>query len=157
MAEQQDQSTNQTVAQPAKNGKGKVIVLVVGSLFAVCFLLVVLGGVGGYFFYKGASAPVSPIKAQLEALNKGDVQGAYNDYTSKIFRDKTSYDEYVEFIDKYPQIFESKSSSFTNVEIKNGEALVTGTITGKDGTKTKMAYKLVKENDKWVIYGFETR
>ena len=157
MAEQQDQSTNQTVAQPAKKGNGKVIILVVGSLFAVCCLLGVLGGAGGYFFYRGVSAPVSPIKAQLEALNKGDVQGAYNDYTSKVFKDKTSYDEYVEFIDKYPHIFESKSSSFTNVEIKNGEALVAGTITGKDGTKTKMAYKLVKENDKWLIYGFETR
>ena len=157
MVEQQTSGTENNSAQPVKKSKGKIIALVVGSILVVCCVVGAIAGVGGYFFYGIVKAPVKPIKAQLEALNNSNIREAYYDHTSKGFRDKTNYDDFVKFVESYPQIFKSKSSSFNSVNIDGTEALVKGSITGKDGTETNMAYKVVKENGKWLIYGLETQ
>lgn len=129
------------------------------GIVIVLFLCLIAGGIAALFgfgvfsFYSSVSAPVGPIKDQLKALNNNDFKTAY-DYCSNEFKNETSYDDLVGIAKGNPQIFKSKSSSFNEVNIKNGVATVSGTITGKDGTVTPMVYQLVKENGVWKILNF---
>lgn len=154
MAEDQA-SPNQEPEVIKKRSNKKLIIIIVAILLIVCFLAAVVFGTIAYFSYKAVSAPVDPIKKQLEAINNGDVKRAYEKYTSSEFKKQTSLNQFEQVVEDNPQIFKSKSSSFTNINIKNDEAIVEGTITGKDGTVAKMAYKVVKEEGKWLIFGFE--
>lgn len=129
-----------------------------GCLFLLCLAVVivgVIGGVGGGLFMGVISKPVGPIKGQLKAINEEDYKKAYEDYCSEEFKEAASYEEFVRIIEDKPEIFESRSSSFTNVSIKGKTAIVSGTITGKDGTVTSMVYKMTQENGEWKIHGFE--
>lgn len=123
-----------------------------------CLILIVLiglaVGLGGFGFYKALTKPVGPIKAQLEALNKGDYEKAYS-YCSKAFKEATSFENFESITKENPQIFKSKKSSFSQVSIEGGVATVSGSITGQDGTVTPMVYKVVKEGGEWKILGFQ--
>lgn len=137
-------------------GCGCVLLLCIGVVLAA-----VLGGslfgIGIFSGYKAITAPVEPIKGQLAALNAGDVQKAYDEYTSNGFKKATSLEDFQRMVESNPEIFKSKDSSFTNVSIKNDTAKVSGTITGQDGTVTQMQYSLVLENGKWKIQMFEEK
>lgn len=141
---------------PAKKSTKKWWVI---GIVVVLFLCLTISGIAALFgfgvfnFYSALSAPVGPIKGQLKAINNGDYEAAYT-YCSKGFKGETSYDDFVGIIKENPQTFKSKSSSFNQVNIKNGVATVSGTITGKDGTVTHMVYQLVKEEGKWKILNF---
>lgn len=124
------------------------------TIIIIIALIAALIGFGGFKLFKSIQAPVAPIKGQLKALNDGDIDKAYNDYTSNGFKKITSLEQFKLVVESNPQIFKSKSSSFTDVKIENKQAIVKGTITGKDGTLTKIRYDLVLENDEWKIYGF---
>lgn len=144
-----------TEEAPKKSNTKKIVIIVVAVLLLLCCIVGAVVGIGAYFGYKGVVAPVDPIKKQLEALNKGNKEDAYYKYTSKEFKRQTSFEQFKEIVNSNPQIFKSKSSSFDQVNIKNGDALVEGKITGKDSTVSKMAYKVVKEDGKWLVYGFQ--
>lgn len=143
--------------QPAKKSSKKWWII---GIVIVLFLCLIAGGIaalfgfGAFSFYSSVSAPVGPIKDQLKAINNSDFEAAY-DYCSNEFKKETSYDNLVVIIKGNPQVFKSKSSSFNEVDIKNGVATVSGTITGKDGTVTPMVYQLVKENGRWKILNFK--
>lgn len=143
---------------PPKKSNRKWWFIGCGCLLLLCILASVGAaflGFGGMKLFQSITAPVGPIKAQLAAVDSGDLSKAYNDYTSKGFRDATSFDQFKQIVDANPQIFKSKSSSFNNVKIENGQAVVKGTITGQDGTVTNMQYKLVLENGQWKIQSFQ--
>lgn len=131
-----------------------------GCLLVLCIAVVAaaaLLGWGGMTFFQAIQAPVGPIKGQLDALNAGDVQKAYKDYTSNGFQGATSLEEFTKIVEDNPGIFKSKSSSFNNVKINNGIATVEGTVVGQDGTVTEMTYKCVEEGGAWKIQMFEKK
>lgn len=149
---------------PPKKSNKKWWFIGCGCLLIACILVVsaaalftgLIGG-GVFSLYKAISEPVKPIKAQLDAVNSGDVEKAYNDYTTQAFKNATSLDQFKQMVDQNPAIFKSKSSSFTNVNIKNGVATITGTITGQDGTVTAMEYTCVNEGGEWKIQSFKEK
>ena len=142
---------------PAKKSSKKWWVIGIAIVLFLCLIvsgIAALFGFGVFSFYSSVSAPVGPVKDQLKAINSGDFEAAY-EYCSNEFKKETSYDDLVVIIEGNPQIYKSRSSSFNEVNIKNGVATVSGTITGKDGTVTPMVYQLVKENGKWKILNFK--
>jgi hypothetical protein len=154
----QEQTSTATIIPPAeppkKSNKKWWIIGGCG-----CLTLLILTGIAVaaiiIFGVKSIQAPVAPIKSQLAAINNRDLNKAYYDYTSKNFKTVISFNQFKAIIESNPQIFKSKDSSFTDVSIKNGFATVKGTITGQDGTVTKMTYTLVKENSQWKIFNFK--
>ncbi|RJQ53006.1 MAG: DUF4864 domain-containing protein [Actinobacteria bacterium] len=126
-----------------------------GCLLLLCIAVAVVGAFLGYGIFRAVASPVEPIKGQLEALNEGDVQKAYYQYTSRGFQQETSLEQFQRIVEENPDIFKSRSSSFRSVSIENDTATVRGTITGRDGTVSEMEYGLVKENGEWKIQRFQ--
>ncbi|RJQ32251.1 MAG: DUF4864 domain-containing protein [Actinobacteria bacterium] len=143
------------VQEPPKNNYKWWIIGGCGCLLILCIIAAVAASFLGYFGIKTLQAPVAPIKGQLKAINDGNIEKAYNDYCSTGFKKATTFDQFKAVVEANPSIFQSKSSSFTDVSIKNQVATVKGTITGKDGTVTKMQYQLVKETGDWKIQNFK--
>lgn len=100
------------------------------------------------------SALDKPIDKQLEALKKGDIKAAYA-YTSKDFQNATSLDDFKAFIKQYPSLTNNRSSFFNERQIENNVGVMKGTLTAKDGAKTPIQYRLIKEDGVWKILNIE--
>lgn len=139
---------------PKKKGIGKWIAL--GCAGLLILGLLVGGGIGIFVYmgYKSITKPIGTIKGQLQALNDGDINKAY-DYSSTRFKEVMSYEQFKTFVEANSSVFKSKSSSFSNVKIENGVAKIEGTITGESGTKAIATYELVNENGEWKIQYFK--
>lgn len=94
------------------------------------------------------------IKSQLSALRAGDIVKAYS-YTSSEFQQATSLDDFERFVRAFPAIRSSKSASFPEREVNNGQGEVKGTIYGEDGSVVPVDYLMVKENGSWKIMGIK--
>lgn len=88
---------------------------------------------------------------QLETLRKGEVEKAYQDYTSKSFRDATSLDEFKEFVNKYPILLQNQHVLFSQRAIKDHISILRGKLSTNDGLSTPIEYRLIKEDGKWKI------
>ncbi|MBI2786901.1 MAG: DUF4864 domain-containing protein [Legionella longbeachae] len=96
------------------------------------------------------SGLVYTIDHQLTALHSGDIEKAYS-YTSKDFQKTTSINDFKKFLDQYPSLKDNESSFFNTREIENNTGFVKGTLTAKDGAKTPIEYRLIKEDGTWKI------
>jgi hypothetical protein len=132
-------------AEPGKSNKivVKVVSIILGAVVAFILLMVAI-----VFF--ATSGIVSTVKEQLSALRSGDIVAAYS-YTSQDFRAATSLDDFTSFIKEYPALNNNGDTTFTTREIKNGEGILKGTLTSKDGNKTAVEYHLIKEKGEWKI------
>lgn len=149
-------SQAQTVAEPPKKKSvGKWIALGCAGLLILGLLIGGAIGIFVYFGYKSITKPVGTIKNHLQAINDGDIRKAYDDYTSKRFKEAMPYDQFAQLVEENSSVLKSKSSSFTNVQIENGVAKVEGTITGKSGATAKATYELVQEEGEWKIQYFK--
>ena len=89
-------------------------------------------------------------KSQLKAIRNGDVAKAYS-YTSKTFQQITSFEDFKKFIETYEPFKNNDDVSFSSRETKNDIGLLVGELKSKDGKKTAISYKLIKENGDWKI------
>lgn len=96
------------------------------------------------------SGLVDAIDNQLTALRSGDIEKAYS-YTSKDFQKSTSINDFKQFLKQYPSLKENQSAFFNMREVKNNTGYVQGTLTAKDGAKTPIEYRLIKEDGSWKI------
>ncbi len=118
-------------------------------LVALCIYGLLLGTlftVFGNTMYVFASVG----KAELAALRQGNIEQAYA-YTSSAFHKGVSINTFKKFVESYPQLHDNTSSTFTELEYKDDEGTITGTLTLRDGSKTSITIKLVKENDQWRV------
>lgn len=155
----QGQTPTATITPPAEPPKKKSNLKwwIFGGCGCLTLIIIIVIAIASVVFFgvKSFQLPIAPIKGQLKAINDGDINKAYYDYTSSEFKKATSFEQFKLIVESNPQIFKSKDSSFNSVNIKNGIATIKGTITGKDGTVTKMTYQCVQENGEWRIYSFK--
>jgi TM2 domain-containing membrane protein YozV len=120
-----------------------------------CLVIVFFGLV---FSIAGMSvrALASVGKDELAALRNGNIDQAYS-YTSSEFHKGVSVDTFKKFVDSYPQLRNNVDSTFTDMEYKNNNGLITGTLTMKDGSTTPVEIELLKENDQWKINGINVK
>ena len=121
---------------------------------AGCLSLVI--GIGAFLiskFYFSVRAPTRTIEEQIHAINEGNFEIAYGQFTED-FRRNTSYHEFRAQIEEFSSLLPSQSSSFRDVKIVNNKASVEGTLTGRDGAIFPVQYELIKEKGVWKISTF---
>src|SRR3990167_2820474 len=135
----------------ARNGDSPVK-LVMGIIVLCIGMLVVYVGLlaATILYFTGGVADT--VRYQLSAIRSGDLEKAYS-YTSKQFKEATSYDAFREFIDQIPALKDNESSSFTSQSINNNEGVIGGTVRSREGTVTSIEYLLIYEDRAWRIEG----
>lgn len=93
-------------------------------------------------------------KSQLKAIRSGDIAKAYG-YTSKTFQQETSFENFKKFVETYEAFKNNDDVSFSTRETQNDTGILKGELKSKDGKKTPVSYKLVKENGDWKIEGIK--
>lgn len=129
----------------------KKILVVILSVFAGIVVLILLIVALAFFLTRGL---VEPINEQLAAIRNNNLVVAYS-YTSKEFQKKSSMDDFKNFLTRFPVIKNNQSAHFPNREFENGEGIIKGTITAKDGTAINIEYRVIKENGAWKILGMK--
>ena len=89
-------------------------------------------------------------KSQLRAIRNGDIAKAYS-YTSKTFQQITSFEDFKKFIETHEALKNNDDINFLSRETKNNTGLLVGELKSKDGKKTAISYKLIKEDGDWKI------
>lgn len=94
---------------------------------------------------------IQSITDQLKLIKEGNLQGAYQNFTSKEFQEATSVEQFGEFVRNHSSLFENKASEFGKIFFDNNVGTVTATLTGNDGTLNNVEYSLVNQNGNWKI------
>lgn len=95
---------------------------------------------------------LTPIDIQLRALRERDISRAYNDSTSKEFKDNTSLDTFTKFVEKYPILVTHQEIVISSQSVKNNEADITVTLNPDKFDATPLRFMLVSEEGKWKIW-----
>lgn len=135
----------------ARNGDSPVK-LVMGIIVLCIGMLVVYVGLLAATILYFTSGIADTVHYQLAAIRSGDLEKAYS-YTSKQFKEATSYDAFREFIDQVPALKDNESSTFTSQSIDNNEGVISGTVRSHEGTVTSIEYLLIYEDKAWRIEG----
>lgn len=97
------------------------------------------------------TAPLTePVDRQITALMERDLLKAY-DQTSQAFKDATSYEQFVSFIEARPILLKVVDYSFPEREWENNIGTLRGSLETAEGGVIPVAYQLVKENGEWKI------
>jgi hypothetical protein len=89
-------------------------------------------------------------KNELTALRLGNIEEAYS-YTSSDFQKSVSLETFKKFVNNYPQLHNSISSTFSDVEFKDSNGFIIGVLNMRDGNSAPVEIVLVKEYDQWKI------
>ena len=117
-------------------------------------LLIIIGAVI-FGLSRAKSAQVDrAIEEQLSLLKNGKIKNAY-EITSKGFKAETSLETFNTFIEQHPAFQENKSYKFNEKKEVGSIVILKGDLISEDGDKTRVQYKVIKENNKWKIYGIE--
>lgn len=130
------------IQNPIISSQGKVMKIILSILIFIIAIVFL-----AFYFTKGISGVA---REQLEAIRAGDITTAYS-FTSKAFQNETSVDKYTKFIDQFPILRNYQDVTFTERKVENGFGSLNGIIEGSDGSKMKIEFQLVKENDTWKI------
>lgn len=125
----------------------KKVISIAGAILAWVTLFTV--GVVALVFY-ATSGLVNAVKNELDALKMGNISLAYS-YTSKDFQKATPINNFAAFLNQYPSLKNNSSYFFSSREIENDTGTVAGTLTAKDGARTPIEFKLIKEDGVWKI------
>jgi hypothetical protein len=93
---------------------------------------------------------VSVGKNELTALRLGNIEAAYS-YTSSDFQKGVGIETFKKFVNSYPQLRNSTSSTFSDVEFKDNNGFIIGTLNMRDGNTVPVEIVLVKEYDRWKV------
>ncbi|MBU0981804.1 hypothetical protein KKC94_03880 [Patescibacteria group bacterium] len=98
-------------------------------------------------------APTDAAKAFMAELRTDP--GAAYDHASDGFRTSGTKDEFLSFLEVYPEMTQVADSSFNNWSIENDVAVLRGTLTFDDGTTSPIEFTLQKINGTWLVSKFD--
>lgn len=119
------------------------------ALGAVVFVTLVIG----LALYLTAPLVV-PIERQLEALRRGDIDGAYAQ-TAQAFRQATSKQAFSAFLRTNPALTEAADISIAERSWENDNGNVRGSLKTQDGGVVPVEFRLVREGGEWKILGIQ--
>jgi hypothetical protein len=134
---------------PAKKGRGPVFWALTGCCGCLLLVLIGIGLIGGAAFYMTGDA-VAVVRAQLNALRGGDIDGAYARLSSS-YQAQMSRSAFEAFVSRHPGLRENSDSTFWSRSVKNDTAEISGILTAASGTRESVKYELVKEGGTWKI------
>lgn len=91
------------------------------------------------------------VKHQMTTIRQGQLAEAYDNFSSKKFKAATSFEDFEEFIKKYPAFSENKSIQFKERNVNNDIGILDCVMTTNHDKKMVAEYKLIKESDRWKI------
>ena len=103
-----------------------------------------------FFFLNSNLGDVA--RDQLAAIKAGDIDRAYNKYTSGEYKQHISLETFRAAIQSAPAFSKNKESHFNSFSISNDTGRMSGTLVAEDGTVLPVEYEFVKENGKWKIF-----
>lgn len=98
-------------------------------------------------------------REQIAMISAGQVEEAYEKYSSVDFKKETSLETFENFVKVNAQLSDNVNSKFysrhISVEGENGIGTLEGTLTDKAGSIAKVKYTFVKEGEDWKILNME--
>lgn len=93
------------------------------------------------------------IKQQLTAIREGHYKAAY-EFTSKGFRNETSFETFEQFVENYPIMKHNAGISINERQVDQNDGYIQGVIYSKEGGELPIEYQLIYEDGHWRIVGF---
>lgn len=91
-----------------------------------------------------------PISNFLEGIKKGNVQEAYENYTTEGFRNVTSLEQLEKFLKSYDFLVEHEKINIYKIAFDNNIAIVSSQLIAHDKLH-EIQFFLMQENDEWKI------
>jgi Domain of unknown function (DUF4878) len=141
------------MTQPKGMSTTKIVLIIVGSVLAVCC---VGGGIAAYFGFRVFSEALGPPRATTEAfirdLQSGDAASAYGKLCGAT-RAAVTQDRFTEMVsNRRPSTYE-----IVGVQVNNTNGRVSATVTARltyaDGFTDQHFFHLVKEDGTWKVCG----
>lgn len=110
---------------------------------------------GGFADQKTTKAIKHTIAEQLNAVNLGNLQFAYNAFMSNAFKKATSVDVFKQFILNYQAYWQQATFNYSKIPIHEGNVASLQGAMVKSGVGYKLQYYLIFEDGTWKILGIE--
>jgi hypothetical protein len=116
-------------------------------------VIAVVLGTAGWWYWGRTLEPVRVIRAQLEAIEKGDMSQAYGYLTPEAQRSIpiTAFEARAR---GHSGVAKAYDSTFLTRHIEQNVATISGTVDGYDGQVSNVSYVLIKEEGGWKIQSF---
>ena len=89
---------------------------------------------------------------ELEVLRAGNIDSAYNTYTSQVLRDATPFETFKSVIEKYPILQTNTRVRYTYKSISASEGVnLSGILSGPNNSQAFIEIQLNKEGQSWKI------
>jgi hypothetical protein len=95
------------------------------------------------------------VEGQLKLLRTLEIEKAYNEYTTKEFRNKTSLDDFKKLIAKYKVLANNNLFQFQSFYIEDDIASLGGELHSKDGVTVPVEFDFILEDGQWKIMGIQ--
>jgi hypothetical protein len=96
------------------------------------------------------AGPAAVVRAHLDALNRNDVQGAWNLFSAG-YREQIPYENYEELIAQHPDVFRTRSLEFRQQLQSSQRAVLVARLLAADGTNYVARFTLVRAEGRWWI------
>lgn len=98
---------------------------------------------------------VQTIQNQMEKIRQRHWTQAYEDYTSKAFRQATSYQEFETFVREQPGFSDNESLQINDLSFNNNTVTFKGISHSRNGSTYPVEYALIQEDGAWKILHIE--
>lgn len=95
------------------------------------------------------------IEGMLKEVRAGNIEKAYNDYTTETFRKNTTLTQFKKFIEEYKVLSNNKVFQYQSFYVENGVATFGGDFVSNNGEQVTAEVDLVQENGSWKINGID--
>lgn len=95
------------------------------------------------------------VEGQLKLLRTLEVEKAYNDYTTKEFRNKTSLEDFKKLIAKYKVLANNNLFQYQSFYIEDDIASLGGELHSVDGVTVPVEFDFILEDGQWKIMGIQ--
>lgn len=96
------------------------------------------------------SDPAGVVKAQLEALNRGELRAAYQLFSER-YREKVSFEAYRVLVVTHRRMFRTREFHFSRDDQPGGRAVLDTHIVAESGKRYVARFTLVRAEGRWWI------
>ncbi len=98
----------------------------------------------------GGSSPANVVRAQLEALNRGELGAAYELFSGR-YRNEVPFQAFQKLVVTHRRMFRTQELRFSRDEEQGERALVEARLLAQDGAHYVARFTLVRADGRWWI------
>lgn len=116
-----------------------------------CFLLSFIYSCYGVDHFYDTSGIFSTVNEEIALLREGRFLHAYTSLTNDVFKDQTSFNDFLLFISKISPLHNNVSHQLGFTKIEDQIGIYEGEICDKEGEKMAIHFGLKREKTRWLI------